>query len=148
VRSSIRIVHTDEDVTEEVREVEAVAMRGREHEADPVDLVTHDPEVWLAMDGRDVVGFGVLVCRPDGDHYPGWYLRMAAVLPSHRGMGLQQRLIRARLAYAEKHGASVVSTYTRPDNDRSQRALYSCGFRPYFETTKYAGEMVYMRRWL
>lgn len=126
----IRRATWDEDVTDEVRAIEAACLKGREEEAAPVNLTQFDPEVWIAFDGEHAIGFGVLVERPPSDWCPGWFLRMSGVLPEYQGHGLQRRMIRARLAYAREHGADGVETYTRPDNAESMRALIATGFRP------------------
>lgn len=146
---TIIIRRCDEDSTDDVRDIEAACLRGREHEADPVDL-TDDVEVWLAFDPPmdEPVAFGVLVDRghditPDRS---GWHLRMAGTLPEYQRRRLQRRLIRARVAYAFAHGAECVRTYTRPDNAECMRALIACGFRPYRPEDPYRGEsFVYWR---
>lgn len=63
---------------------------------------------------------------------PGTFmLTRAATRPEHRGRGLQQRLIRARVALARRLGCKRVVTYTSADNAASMRALIHSGFLPY-----------------
>lgn len=63
---------------------------------------------------------------------PGTFmLTRAATRPEHRGRGLQQRLIRARVALAKRLGCKRVVTYTSADNAASMRALIRTGFLPY-----------------
>lgn len=58
-------------------------------------------------------------------------LTRAVTRPEHRGHGLQQRLIRARVALARRLGCKRVVTYTSADNTASMRALVRTGFLPY-----------------
>lgn len=60
------------------------------------------------------------------------FLSRAGVLPVARGQKLQQRLIRARVAYARRQGVERVWTYTHWANIRSQRSLARAGLLPYY----------------
>jgi ribosomal protein S18 acetylase RimI-like enzyme len=149
----IVIRRCDEDPTDDVRDIEAACLDGREHEADPVDLTSHDVEVWLAYDTDSLtsepVAFGVLADRGHGPtpDQSGWHLRMSGTLPEYQRQGIQRRLIRARVAHVRACGGAVVRTYTRPDNAESLRALGRCGFVPYRPEDRYAGDfMVYLRK--
>jgi GNAT superfamily N-acetyltransferase len=55
-------------------------------------------------------------------------LTRAGVLPGHRGLGLQRRMIRARVAYARRSGIPEVWTYTVHDNPASANSLIGAGF--------------------
>lgn len=57
------------------------------------------------------------------------------VSPHARGRGLQQRLIRARVAWARKQGAQTLETYASIENTASLVSLLKCGFRPKSEQT-------------
>jgi ribosomal protein S18 acetylase RimI-like enzyme len=145
----IKIRRMEEDVTDEVRAIEheCLVATDRSHEASPVNLTEYDPDVWLAFDGAVAVGFGVLVERPPSDWCPGWFLRMSGVLPWYQRQGIQGRLIRARVAHAREHGARLVETYTRPDNEESMRGLMRAGFKPFRRPMQYAGDaVVYWRK--
>jgi GNAT superfamily N-acetyltransferase len=58
------------------------------------------------------------------------YLCRAGVLESHRGRGLQKRLIRVRERKARKLGWTHVVTDTY-ENPASANSLIKCGFRSY-----------------
>lgn len=53
------------------------------------------------------------------------------VRPDMRGLGLQKRLIRARVRWARSCGASKIETYTWGGNLPSMRSLWRCGFVPF-----------------
>jgi GNAT superfamily N-acetyltransferase len=83
---------------------------------------------WLVMDGGDPVAFGGMV--PSCQFSDCMYLCRSGVLPSHRGRGLQKRLIRIRAKHAKRLGAAWLVTDTC-DNPISANALIYCGFRLY-----------------
>jgi GNAT superfamily N-acetyltransferase len=56
------------------------------------------------------------------------YLCRAGVLPSHRGHGLQKKLIRARVRQAKALGWSWLITDTH-ENPASSNSLIACGFK-------------------
>ena len=62
------------------------------------------------------------------------YLCRAGVLPSHRGQGVQKRLIRARVRQARALGWRWIITDTY-ENPASSNSLIACGFK-LFEPTK------------
>lgn len=61
----------------------------------------------------------------------GVFLARAGVLRKARGRGLQRQLIRARLAFAKRHGYEWAITYASYDNTTSANNLIACGFRLY-----------------
>jgi len=82
---------------------------------------------WLIYPQGDVpVGFAGLV--PSLRWGDCGYLCRAGVLPSHRGQGLQKKLIQARVKQARKLGWSwlVTDTYNNP---ASANSLISTGFK-------------------
>lgn len=92
---------------------------------------------WLAVDddGAAVAFAGLRAVAS----WPGCvYLCRAGVLPSHRGQGLQRRLIRARLAKARAMGATTAITDCTARNFPSARNLIACGFRPYWPERPWA----------
>jgi GNAT superfamily N-acetyltransferase len=91
---------------------------------EPVD--TTEGDWWLAFDGDAPVAFACL--KPSEGAPNTGYLARAGVLPSHRGMGLQKRLIRVRCAQARRYGWEWVRTDTR-QNTPSANNLIACGFR-------------------
>jgi GNAT superfamily N-acetyltransferase len=101
-------------------------------------------EWWLAFDGDRAIAFAGCRLVDDGR---AAFLSRAGVLPSHRGMGIQLKLIRARMRWASERAVDAVITYTTLTNVASQRSLISAGFRPYRPTTEWAGgRMIYWRR--
>lgn len=102
---------------------------------------------WIAYDGETPVGYAALspsLQRPDRG-----YLSAAGVHLSYRGLGLQKRLIRARVAYARKIGLLMLVTDTIPWNPASNNSLIACGFRSFSPTYtwKHAGAC-YWRKFL
>lgn len=96
------------------------------------EAVKHDKAVkwWTATDTStgELVGFAALTLQDNGT---GAFLSMAGVRKSHRGLGIQKRLIKARVRYARKHSVRRCFTYTAPYNPASGNSLISCGFRLY-----------------
>lgn len=127
-------------------DLDTIAAMDREcfgDDAYPVDLVGYDPECWLATtaDGHPAA-FAVAVTI-DGVAY----LRRAGVLPEYRGQGLQTRLIRTRVRWANQLRCSRVETYTMPYAVESMRSLINCKFRPHRPTWDYANSgVVYWKR--
>lgn len=92
---------------------------------------------WVALLGGQPVAYaGARYWSPDN----GVFLCRAGTLPAARGMGLQRSLIRVRLRWAKKIGASCVYTYTMPHNAKSARNLVRCGFLPWSPGRAWAGE--------
>ena len=77
---------------------------------------------WVAYDDTEPVGFAGL--RVIGNE--AWLSR-CGVLESHRGYGIQRRLIQARCAYV-KRSCLLIRTYTMCDNTHSANNLIRCGF--------------------
>lgn len=114
---------------EEVREMHAQAFTG-------VAFPGVDHTFWIATDGDKRVGFCSAVYRPERGYV---YLSSAAVTLAARGQGLQRRMIRTRVTWARKQGASRVITYTVLKNYDSMCNLLKCGFRFYSPETAYVG---------
>lgn len=96
-----------------------------------------DTEWWLVWDGDKAVAFAGAVVEDDVLH-----LERVYVAKSHRGQGLQKRLIRTRCAWGRKHGAKTATTYTWGGNLPSMNSLISSGFR--MSSRKWDGE----RSWI
>jgi len=103
-----------------------------------------DDEFWGAFDGARLVGWGGL--RQSRRWLDCVFLCSSGVLPEARGRGLQKRLIKARVRWAEKQGYYYAFTYTVPHNPASSRSLISCGFRPYWPSKPWAGDVCYWHR--
>lgn len=83
---------------------------------------------WFVYDGDKVVGFAGLT------HYEAnnsCFLARVAICKSHRGMGLQRKLIKVRERLAAKLGVERVITYTSCDNVVSSNNLIKCGYTLY-----------------
>lgn len=104
------------------------------------------PETWVypptrgfwwiadAIDGTQAA-FACLSILQDGSRYG--YLARSGVIRSHRGNGLQARLIRAREIKARRIGLAGLLTDTT-DNPASSNSLIRCGFRLYEPETPWA----------
>jgi mycothiol synthase len=68
------------------------------------------PIAFVAIDGDRVVGYATLQALPATPHRLEHGL--TAVLRSHRGRGLAQKLKRAQIAWAARHGYRELVTYT------------------------------------
>lgn len=99
---------------------------------------------WLAWDGDEAVAFGG--ARPLSRE-PALLLERCGVLESHRGQGIQLRLLRARVRWAYELRVDSVITYTHPQNPASANSLIHAGFRLYLPANPWAGEgFLYWRR--
>jgi GNAT superfamily N-acetyltransferase len=122
---------------DEVRELHTLAM--------PEDAwVGDDHTFWIARDeSKKPVGFCSAIYRPESGYV---FLSRAAVAKSAQGHGLQRRMIRARVAWARKQGATEVITYTLLKNYESFLNLLKCGFRFYKPENPWVGTSVHYLR--
>jgi GNAT superfamily N-acetyltransferase len=81
---------------------------------------------WLAYNDNDPVGFAGMTPSSLGPNIG--YLKRAGVVKSHRGHGLQRRLIRVREARARRLGWERMITDCT-GNPRSANNLYTAGYR-------------------
>lgn len=81
---------------------------------------------WIATDGGNDCGFAGLA--PSVRWRDTGYLCRAGVVPSHRGKGLQKKLIGVRVRYAKALGWEWLVTDTH-DNPASANSLIACGFK-------------------
>lgn len=89
---------------------------------------------WIALTGELPVAFaGLYVSQQDP---LAGYLCRAGVLPSHRGLGLQSRLLRVREQKARKLGMTSLVTDTF-DNPHSSNNLISSGFKLVIPPVRY-----------
>lgn len=94
---------------------------------------------WLVWDKQDTVAFaGARVVGSGGDAV--CYFHRAGVLRRARGVGLQRKLIRARLAWAKKANCVEAVTYTDPLNVVSSNNLIATGFRLYRPEYRWVGD--------
>lgn len=81
---------------------------------------------WVALDGKTPVAYACL--RPSKQR-PGWgYLSRAGVIESHRGKGLQRRLITTRIQHAKRENYYGLVTDTVKMNVNSSNNLIRSGF--------------------
>jgi GNAT superfamily N-acetyltransferase len=85
-------------------------------------LVADGSVPWLA----EVAGAAVAVALSSSEGGVAW-LSGAGVLPASRGHRLQEKLVRARLAWAFSRGCDLAASATEPGTP-SQRTLERCGF--------------------
>lgn len=93
----------------------------------------HNPEddfkgigpMMAVFDGPALVAYAGYAC-----YHGHWVLRNCVVAPSHRGRGLQRRLIAERLAYIQAKGGRKVSVWVSPSNTASIKNLVARGFKP------------------
>jgi len=83
---------------------------------------------WIVYDGIKPVAFAGLTPYPANKTM---FLSRCGVLKSHRGMGLQRKLIKKREELSIKEGYKRIITYTSYDNISSANNLISCGYRLY-----------------
>jgi GNAT superfamily N-acetyltransferase len=83
---------------------------------------------WIAYDGEMPIGFAGLV--QSSRWYDTGYLCRSGVLRSHRGKGLQKRLLRVREMKARRLGWNwlISDTYQNPP---SANSLIKCGFQTF-----------------
>ena len=92
---------------------------------------------WIAYaPSGEVCGFCSAV-QVDAEH--SVFLSSAVVFPAHRGKGLQRRMIRHRIAWAKRNGATTVVTYTVPHNWRSINSILRLSFQYYEPAWAWAG---------
>jgi ribosomal protein S18 acetylase RimI-like enzyme len=87
---------------------------------------------------KEIVGYAGHRLPPE---LPGMaFLSRSGVLPEARGIGIQKRLIRARLAHIRRHSPGVTHavTYTAVSNAASSNSLIACGFKLFWPR---AGEL-------
>jgi predicted acetyltransferase len=93
-----------------------------------------DDEVWIGWDKKIPIAYCSL------RHLDGYtFLSRAGVIESHRGRGLQKRMIRLRAKASKRRGSTYIVTYTSQDNYASSNNLASCGFKMYEPEVKWSG---------
>jgi N-acetylglutamate synthase-like GNAT family acetyltransferase len=84
--------------------------------------------LWLVMSGKTIVAYAATEYVKNDDMV---FLSRAAVLPSHRGNGLQRSLISARVEHSRALDVRGCYTYTHVQNYKSTNNLIEEGFRCY-----------------
>ena len=92
-------------------------------------ITTADSLWWIVWQDKTPVAYaGMRLCK-DPRNLGLAFLNRAGVVPGHRGRGLQQRLIRARVAAARRLAVNELVTYVMIYNVASINSLVNCGFR-------------------
>ena len=90
---------------------------------------------WVARDNGTPIGFiGLQVEENYG------YIATCGVLPSHRGLGLQRRLIKRTEAFAWNNNLREMVTYTLPGNSASSNNFIALGYKLYEPEDPFAGD--------
>lgn len=111
----------DDDVSDTIQELHKLTFL----ESAPTVVPDHG-FWWLVYDRKEAVGFAGLV--PSSMGFGIGYLKRSGVIHTHRGHGLQRRLLRVREAKAKREGWSTLITDTT-DNIHSANNLISAGFK-------------------
>lgn len=82
-------------------------------------------QCWVAFAGDEPVGYAAM--EPSRNWQRAGYLSRCAVLPEHRGHGLQRRFIKVRENSARRQGWGLLVTDTFK-NDHSANNLRKCGY--------------------
>jgi RimJ/RimL family protein N-acetyltransferase len=89
---------------------------------------------WVAGDKDTTALMGYASLRvvgrtlDNGSKFQTAHFARCGVLPRFRGMGLQTRLISARVAWCKRSGINRIETYTHIDNAHSIANLHKSGF--------------------
>lgn len=131
---------------------DGIAVLALDEECFPQDVrVRLDGARWWLVrsqgSDRSVVGFaGLRRCGLPVNRGLGFLCRVG-IAESHRGRGLQKRLIRVRERAARAEGLTELVTYCAPWNLASANSLIACGFRLYRPTERWGGaEALYFRK--
>ena len=99
---------------------------------------------WIVYDGNTPVGFAGLV--PSASWSDTGYLCRAGVVPSARGLGIQNRLIAVRIRKAKQLGYKWLISDTR-DNPPSSNSLINQGFKLFDPTNPWGySDALYWRK--
>ncbi len=101
---------------------------------------------WLVFEGPLPIAFAGL--HPSFNYQDTGYLCRVGVLITHRGQGLQRRLIRVREKKARALGWRFIVTDTSEENPASVNSLIRCGYRCFWpgEQCWRARGAVYMKK--
>ncbi|CAB4165193.1 NAT_SF domain containing protein [uncultured Caudovirales phage] len=109
-----------------------------------VPLAFEGPRWWIAYDNDKPVAYAAL---SNAEEPNAGYLSRSGVLKTHRGLGLQKRLIRVRLRAAKRLGMKVVVSDAVKGNGPSCNSLIACGFRVFAPAKPWGlDRSVYWRR--
>jgi GNAT superfamily N-acetyltransferase len=100
---------------------------------------------WLVFDGDEPVAFCAMA--PSRKWLDTVYLARAGVLESHRGLGIQKKMIAIRESFARRRAYNWAVTDTR-DNLASSNSLISKGYRLFIPSQPWAykGSLYWRKR--
>jgi ribosomal protein S18 acetylase RimI-like enzyme len=76
-----------------------------------------------------------------------WFFSRVGVMPSHRGRGLQRKLMATMEKHGRANGWGEIVTYTAGFNGWSTRNILAAGYRTYEPRKSYVGfEVVHLRK--
>lgn len=109
-----------------------------------IDNIEYSKNIlWLVRDKKKAIGMCSLKPLPDEGSV---FFSYSVIDPKYRGRGIQRKLIRARLAWAKRHGYTCASTYTLKDNYPSMSNLIKCGFMFYDPHSEYTKNWFYFKK--
>lgn len=98
---------------------------------------------WVVQDGGEIVAY--LSAHPL--KRGSWFFSRVGVMPSHRGHGLQRKLMSVMERHGRGAGWRQIVTYTAGHNGHSTRNILAAGYRTYEPRKSYVGwECVHMRK--
>lgn len=100
----------------------------------------HEHTYWIARDGAGMVGFCSAVLFQERK---AAFLSRAAVVHTHRGIGLHRHMVNHRVKWAWGQPVDRVVTYTTLQNYPSMINLLDCGFRFYRPDEPWVGKRVH-----
>ena len=103
---------------------------------DPVSARQNPDGTWFLIFDKRLIAFGLVV--PSRQLVDTAYLSRCCVYPSHRGQGIQRRLIRSRERYMRSQGYTWMITDTSTDNPASSNSLLKCGYKIIYPTKPWA----------
>lgn len=112
---------SDDEIAEHLSALHTLTFLG-----DAPRVETDQGHWWLVYDGDNPVAFAGLT--KSTYRSACGYLKRSGVLHSHRGRGLQRRLLRVREARARRNGWTMIVTDTT-ENVHSSNNLIASGYR-------------------
>ncbi len=100
---------------------------------------------WIAEEGVECVAY--LSAHPLRNGV--WFFSRVGVMPSHRGQGLQRKLMTAMERHGRKWGWREIVTYCVGRNGHSIANILEAGYQTYAPRRSYVGfEVVHLRKYL
>ena len=105
---------------------------------DPVTVNENPDGTWFLILDKRLIAFALVV--PSRQWVDTAYLSRCCVYPSHRGKGIQKRLIRSRERHIRAKGYTWMITDTSTNNPASSNNLIKCGYKVIYPTKPWANE--------